>query len=133
MLRILKSWQQVSKHYARILSQWPADRLRPEVAFQNILKKRVDAAPVPQAAQENTAQAIPRTVRTDAAAEMKEVNALYSLLENRYSKAVCCAKPFGHDSSTMATDRDVCVVCSVRFAHATPLESGSLQESRAGT
>ncbi|KAK5008782.1 hypothetical protein LTR28_003516, partial [Elasticomyces elasticus] len=81
--------QTISKHYARILSQWPVDKLRPEViSFQTLLRKRIDAAPVPQIVQENTAQAIATTPssKIDASREMEEVNALYSLLEDRYSK-----------------------------------------------
>ncbi|KAI5204708.1 hypothetical protein E4T39_03457 [Aureobasidium subglaciale] len=72
---------QASKHYARILSQWPVDRLRPEISFQSVLKKRLEAAPVAQANQANTAQASAPKPRN----EIREINALYSLLENRYS------------------------------------------------
>ena len=77
---------QVSRHYARILSQWPADRLRPEVPFQKLLQRRVDGAPQPAIKEANTAQAVPQTTHHDPKAEMQEVNALYSLLEGRYSQ-----------------------------------------------
>ncbi|CAC9889122.1 unnamed protein product, partial [Aureobasidium pullulans] len=73
--------QQASKHYARILSQWPVDRLRPEISFQSVLKRRLEAAPVAQVNQANTAQ----TQAPKARNELREINALYSLLENRYS------------------------------------------------
>ncbi|KAI5237833.1 hypothetical protein E4T43_07847 [Aureobasidium subglaciale] len=72
---------QASKHYARILSQWPVDRLRPEISFQSVLKKRLEAAPVAQVNQANTAQASAPKPRN----EDREINALYSLLENRYT------------------------------------------------
>ena len=53
-----------------------------------MLRKRMDSAPAPQVATQNTAQAVPQTPR-DAASEMREINALYSLLDDRYSKSVC--------------------------------------------
>ena len=82
--------QQASKHYARILSQWPVDRLRPEISFQSVLKKRLEAAPVAQVNQANTAQ----TQAPKARNELREINALYSLLENRYSSTVCRDTPW---------------------------------------
>ncbi|KAI4755042.1 hypothetical protein E4T45_14615 [Aureobasidium sp. EXF-8846] len=75
---------QASKHYARILSQWPVNRLRPELTFQTLLKKRIEAAPVAQLNVANTAGTQPPKPRSEA----REINALYSLLENRYSTAV---------------------------------------------
>ncbi|KAG9991639.1 hypothetical protein KCU98_g36, partial [Aureobasidium melanogenum] len=75
---------QASKHYARILSQWPVDRLRPEIPFQSVLKKRLEAAPVATINEANTARTQPPKPRNEA----REINALYSLLENRYSSAV---------------------------------------------
>ncbi|GAB7352144.1 hypothetical protein MBLNU459_g2634t1 [Dothideomycetes sp. NU459] len=76
--------QQISKHYTRILSRWPVDQLRPELTFQNLLKKRIAAAPGPHGAEHNTAQAVIPSPR-DPAAELREVNALYLLLDNRYT------------------------------------------------
>jgi cytochrome b pre-mRNA-processing protein 6 len=66
--------QTVSKHYSRILSQWPKDPLRPEVSFQKVLEARVAAS-----------QDLPEG---DVAAELRNTNALYSLLDNRYTKKV---------------------------------------------
>ena len=78
--------KQVSKHYARILSQWPADKLRPEVQFQKILQQRVNSAPAARPVEQNTAQV--QSAQPARSPEADEVNALYSLLENRYSKQV---------------------------------------------
>ncbi|OJD35642.1 cytochrome b pre-mrna-processing protein 6 p07253 [Diplodia corticola] len=58
----------IAKHYARIAGAWPKDVLRPTVQFQEALKTRAAAASAAPAAQ-----------------ELKDVNALYSLLENRYA------------------------------------------------
>ncbi|KEQ83369.1 hypothetical protein M438DRAFT_335987 [Aureobasidium pullulans EXF-150] len=86
---------QASKHYARILSQWPVDRLRPEISFQSVLKKRLEAAPVAQVNQANTAQ----TQAPKARNELREINALYSLLENRYSSAYPLSNAMMHPAS----------------------------------
>lgn len=57
--------QQISQHYSRLLSRWPADRLRPaERHFQRLLEKRIQAAPVGQRD------------------EFREVSAAYLLLDN---------------------------------------------------
>ncbi|KAG2166266.1 hypothetical protein D6C84_03874 [Aureobasidium pullulans] len=86
---------QASKHYARILSQWPVDRLRPEISFQSVLKKRLEAAPVAQVNQANTAQ----TQAPKARNELREINALYSLLENRYSSTYPLSNAMMHPAS----------------------------------
>ncbi|THW45624.1 hypothetical protein D6D22_03457 [Aureobasidium pullulans] len=87
--------QQASKHYARILSQWPVDRLRPEISFQSVLKRRLEAAPVAQVNQANTAQ----TQAPKARNELREINALYSLLENRYSSTYPLSNAMMHPAS----------------------------------
>ncbi|CAD0050874.1 unnamed protein product, partial [Aureobasidium pullulans] len=87
--------QQASKHYARILSQWPVDRLRPEISFQSVLKKRLEAAPVAQVNQANTAQ----TQAPKARNELREINALYSLLEDRYSSTYPLSNAMMHPAS----------------------------------
>ncbi|KAI4737967.1 hypothetical protein E4T50_11575 [Aureobasidium sp. EXF-12298] len=87
---------QASKHYARILSQWPVNRLRPELTFQTLLKKRIEAAPVAQVNEANTARAQPPKPRNEA----QEVNALYSLLENRYATAYPLSNAMMHPASS---------------------------------
>ncbi|QDS77865.1 hypothetical protein FKW77_000214 [Venturia effusa] len=62
----------IAKHYSRILSQWPKDLIRPEVQFQKVIQTRAaNAATIHEG---------------EVTAELKNVNALYSLLDNRYSK-----------------------------------------------
>ncbi|PSS09087.1 hypothetical protein M430DRAFT_182766 [Amorphotheca resinae ATCC 22711] len=65
------------KHYLRALSRWPKDPLRPDCQFQDAMRHRIEQRLSPQ-----KAAASPDAAR----AELEQVNALYSLLENRYSK-----------------------------------------------
>ncbi|MCJ1271847.1 hypothetical protein MMC22_011752 [Lobaria immixta] len=89
----------VYKHYQRVLTQWPVDLLRPEVSFQEVMRRRIDkrllpSSPnTPQQPQDkvraNDALATPAPSQPfDEKGELEQVNALYSLLENRYSKKV---------------------------------------------
>ncbi|KAH8819636.1 hypothetical protein F5884DRAFT_761274 [Xylogone sp. PMI_703] len=57
------------KHYDRILAKWPKDLLRPEVQFQNAMRRRLDRQ-LQSGINEKT--------------ELENVNTLYSLLGNRY-------------------------------------------------
>ncbi|GAB7343598.1 hypothetical protein MBLNU457_1599t1 [Dothideomycetes sp. NU457] len=75
---------QVIQQYSRILTQWPVDRLRPGVQFQDVLKKRVETAPASKSAMQNITQ-IPSTHVTRSS-EMQEINALSALLDNALSK-----------------------------------------------
>ena len=68
----------MAKHYARLLSRWPKDPLRPENTFHKLLSAR--------AAKANSLS------DTEVNAELRNVNALYSLLDDRYKKKVC-ARP----------------------------------------
>jgi len=63
-----------STNLRRVLAQWPQDILRPNLQLQNFLARRLEDGP--QGAT---------WARLDATAQLKQVNALYSLLENRYS------------------------------------------------
>ncbi|KAH0282197.1 hypothetical protein M436DRAFT_67265 [Aureobasidium namibiae CBS 147.97] len=87
---------QATKHYTRILQQWPVNRLRPELTFQALLKKRIEAAPVAQVNETNTARAQPPKPRHEA----REINALYSLLENRYSTVYPLSNAMMHPASS---------------------------------
>ncbi|KAI1188604.1 hypothetical protein F5B17DRAFT_429422 [Nemania serpens] len=55
----------------RALSQWPKDTIRPEVQLQAVLQKRFEQPSLNLSEQE----------------QLKQANALYSLLENRYKRA----------------------------------------------
>ncbi|KAF4556133.1 Hypothetical protein D9617_1g080080 [Elsinoe fawcettii] len=76
-----------AKHYARLASAWPKDVLRPETQFQKILTSRIETAPSSNPETEGFLEKVLGSGRNARSAELKEVNALYSLLENRYSKA----------------------------------------------
>ncbi|KAI0402271.1 hypothetical protein F4802DRAFT_576529 [Xylaria palmicola] len=58
------------RHILRALGQWPRDTIRPEVQFQAVLQKRF----------EQPGLAMPEEER------LRQANALYSLLENRYKR-----------------------------------------------
>ncbi|TVY49215.1 hypothetical protein LOCC1_G000671 [Lachnellula occidentalis] len=64
------------KHYIRALSRWPKDALRPDCQFQDVIRRRVDKRFLPVEGQKPA----------DEKAELEEVNALYSLLGNRYAQ-----------------------------------------------
>lgn len=79
------------KHWSRIIQKWPVDKVRPEtVSFQHLMKKRLDKYQNPGKAAEsakiqgNEANVQPVNLTWNEAKEMKQANALYSLLENRY-------------------------------------------------
>ncbi|KAI1400987.1 hypothetical protein F4819DRAFT_487053 [Hypoxylon fuscum] len=57
------------RHLLRALSQWPKDTLRPQVQFQDVLRKRFEAS---SGVSEQD--------------QLKQANALYSLLDNRYKR-----------------------------------------------
>ncbi|KAI1367605.1 hypothetical protein F5Y08DRAFT_297791 [Xylaria arbuscula] len=57
-------------HILRALSQWPKDTIRPEVQFQVVLQKRFEQPKLELSEDE----------------QLKQANALYSLLDNRYKK-----------------------------------------------
>ncbi|KAL2258806.1 hypothetical protein VTK26DRAFT_7741 [Humicola hyalothermophila] len=64
-----------AKHFQGALQRWPRDPLRPDCQLQNVLAKRLEKggslAPTTRGA-------------TQDQAALKEANALYSLLENRF-------------------------------------------------
>ena len=80
------------KHYIRALSRWPKDNLRPECQFQDIMRRRLDERFLPASSPDvaNAGKVISSTSPIDEKVEMEQANALYSLLENRYSKTVRC-------------------------------------------
>lgn len=92
--------QIVAKHYTRILSLWPKDLLRPNAPFTRPIEHRATPYGVtPVSPPLEDADARKSTSKTTGAAlqpapakpstpqaELPQINALYSLLENRYSK-----------------------------------------------
>ncbi|KIN00851.1 hypothetical protein OIDMADRAFT_53995 [Oidiodendron maius Zn] len=75
----------VYKHYLRALSRWPKDALRPECQFQDVIRKRVDRRLLPSSPSTST-KSPSKLSSAEEKAEWEQVNALYSLLENRYSR-----------------------------------------------
>lgn len=74
----------------RILNLWPKDLLRPNVSFQNTTRARIDKAYNVKKMEVEANEVLaspPKPVDEDS--ELKQVNALYSLLDNRYTKQVC--------------------------------------------
>ncbi|KAJ9144726.1 hypothetical protein NKR23_g5855 [Pleurostoma richardsiae] len=60
------------KHYQRAFARWPKDALRPECQLQDVLAKRLESRFTAPGAKINEG------------AELRQVNALYSLLDDRY-------------------------------------------------
>ncbi|KAI1478496.1 hypothetical protein K445DRAFT_320929 [Daldinia sp. EC12] len=55
------------RHILRALDQWPRDTLRPQIQFQDVLRKRFEGSS-----------------GLSEQEQLKQANALYSLLHNRY-------------------------------------------------
>ncbi|KAH7349626.1 hypothetical protein B0T11DRAFT_289578 [Plectosphaerella cucumerina] len=68
---------QISKHYQRALAMWPKDELRPHVQFAEFIQRGVDKR---------------LAAGTPDKKELQQLNALYSLAEDRYSKKYALAK-----------------------------------------
>ena len=84
------------KHWTRIIQRWPVDKVRPEnVSFQRIMQQRLARLTNPPTAEEAATKAkvnealvtAPTTPAMDETWELGQVNALYTLLENRYARA----------------------------------------------
>ncbi|KAK3994399.1 cytochrome B pre-mRNA-processing protein 6 [Cladorrhinum sp. PSN332] len=65
-----------ARAFQAAIQRWPKDPLRPECQLQHVLAKRLEKATL----------APPSSIKgvTKAQAELKQTNALYSLLEDRY-------------------------------------------------
>ncbi|KAL8768584.1 MAG: hypothetical protein Q9203_006044 [Teloschistes exilis] len=86
----------IFRHYERALAQWPVDALRPQISFQNVMRGRIEKQLGPASDKKTSYDPSKESKDTlvtplkpyDEKAEMEQVNALYSLLENRYAKQV---------------------------------------------
>jgi len=90
------------KHYLRALSRWPVDALRPETQFQNAVRRRIDKRFLPASASKDSA-----TSTTNEKAELEQANALYSLLENRYSNKYPVSSSFMRPASNPTYYKDL--------------------------
>ncbi|TQS38382.1 hypothetical protein Golomagni_01111 [Golovinomyces magnicellulatus] len=77
------------QHYLRALSKWPQDALRPECQFKDVVRRRVDKMFLsnPDNKSPNSTPGITRT-EINEKKELEQANALYLLLENRFSQRV---------------------------------------------
>lgn len=82
----LTTLQVIYKHYMRALAQWPKDALRPECRFEDVIQKRIEQKFNPPKPAEGAKPVA--AVPINEKAEMDQVNALLSLLGNRYTKRV---------------------------------------------
>lgn len=80
--------QSGQRHILRALSQWPKDTIRPEVQFQTVLQKRFEQPKLNLSEEE----------------QLRQANALYSLLENRYKRTVSVYIPV-HACISQRTNR----------------------------
>jgi cytochrome b pre-mRNA-processing protein 6 len=85
-----------AKHYTRLLALWPKDALRPNIPFTRTIEahgRPFGVKPLPRDPSDKSAIATAQSPSTstltpppNAQREQAQINALYSLLENRYSK-----------------------------------------------
>ena len=87
--------QIIVKHYQRILASWPVDILRPEVSFQKAIQHRINIglgtskSSSEQDVTGNEAQVMAASPKPySEQTELEQVNALYSLVENKFMKKV---------------------------------------------
>ena len=90
------------------MAQWPVDALRPNVSFQKAMRRRMARKLEPANTNPenniiaNEAQAsLPVATKFDEQAELEQVNALHSFLENRYSQKVRVPLKTRNDDSLM--------------------------------
>ena len=103
------------RHFQRALAQWPIDILRPQVSFQHVMRRRIDKQLGPSTPDKSTYDPAKESKDTlvtslkpyDEQAQLAQVNALYSFMENRYSKKVSQVSPTPYYQSLMQ--------CSIPF------------------
>ncbi|KAL8771689.1 MAG: hypothetical protein Q9209_002880 [Squamulea sp. 1 TL-2023] len=84
----------VYRHFQRALAQWPVDILRPQVSFQDVMRRRIDKQLGPSTTDKTSYDPGKETKDTlvsplkpyNEQAQLEEANLLYSFLENRYSR-----------------------------------------------
>ena len=81
--------QALLRQYQRTLAQWPSDVLRPDISFRKVIQasaeKRLSGVNLPAAGQTAVKES---DSGIDATVELDQVNALCSLLDDRYSRKV---------------------------------------------
>ncbi|KAL8912835.1 MAG: hypothetical protein Q9171_002213 [Xanthocarpia ochracea] len=82
------------RHFQRVLTQWPVDTLRPQVSFQNAMRRRIDKQLGPSTtdntsydpANESKDTLVTPLEPYNEEEQLEQVNVLYSFIENRYAK-----------------------------------------------
>ncbi|KAH8724605.1 hypothetical protein GQ44DRAFT_682987 [Phaeosphaeriaceae sp. PMI808] len=80
----------ITKHYTRLLALWPKDALRPNLPFTRTIEHRalpygrLNSEPRPEDAQSKPTSTPPLTP-PNPQFHHAQINALYSLLEDRYT------------------------------------------------
>lgn len=73
-----RSFQTAANHFRGALARWPKDPLRPECQLQDVLAKRLEKGGLAPVTAGTTQKQV----------DLKQANALYSLLEDRYKNKV---------------------------------------------
>ncbi|KAK5130058.1 hypothetical protein LTR08_002491 [Meristemomyces frigidus] len=77
------SRQHLTNHYARLLTLWPTDRLRPDLPhFQQLLRTRIAQT----SAATPTSASTPTPPSASARDAKREINAAYLLLDNSFGR-----------------------------------------------
>lgn len=69
------------------MERWPKDLLRPEASFQDAMRRRLDRRIRPLK-DEVDGKSTRTALEVNEKTELEQVNALYSLLEDRYKQKV---------------------------------------------
>ncbi|KIX06823.1 uncharacterized protein Z518_04799 [Rhinocladiella mackenziei CBS 650.93] len=93
------------KHWARIIKRWPVDQLRPEyVSFQKCMQNRLQdpsSTPVtPEAKPNKTVGTTAGEFTSSPEKDIRQVNALYALLEDRFAKEYPTPNALRHPKAT---------------------------------
>ncbi|KAF2751839.1 hypothetical protein M011DRAFT_463334 [Sporormia fimetaria CBS 119925] len=84
--------QTIVRHYTRLLQLWPKDALRPNQPFTKAIEHRAlpygvkPLSESPAAISKNSEQNTAPAVQLDSKVELDNIRALYSLLDNKFSK-----------------------------------------------
>jgi hypothetical protein len=118
------------KHYLRALSRWPKDPLRPETQFQDAIRRRIDRQFLP-ASSSDPAKAVQKVPNSsvDEKLELENVNILYSLLENRYTRKVRSSQSI---EEVLGGIDWTCAVCYFRESHEANEQSNILYRFGSG-
>ncbi|KKZ60274.1 hypothetical protein EMCG_04985 [[Emmonsia] crescens] len=106
--------QTISAHISRLISRWPSDPVRPSsVSVQTYLKTRLPTSSPSSSTTTTAAAAQPQSQSQQSQSQQQQqlsassINALYSLLENRYEKQYPLPQNLRHPRSAPSHYDDV--------------------------